>query len=203
MHDHAKAADLLQALSLGESIAEVDTLLETARVETSAFGDLLLDKVDLVPGTKGSGKSALFRIFVDFLPQFLLQSRKVVVAHGIQKHGDNVFHAFKDQFEQLSEDDFVNFWCIYLTSLAHEQFIKGEAYQGILKSASVEIDRFRDACVKASIPEIKAKSSHLHILGWALHVLREWTPRLTYALPHEGVKRGDILLGPFQRHNRK
>src|SRR5438093_13298617 len=110
MHDHAKAADLLQALNLGESIAEVDTLLETVRVETSAFSDLLRDKVDLIPGTKGSGKSALFRIFADFLPEHLLSSRKVVIAHGVQKHGDDVFHAYKTQFDQLSEDDFVGFW---------------------------------------------------------------------------------------------
>src|SRR5215475_6600494 len=56
---------LLQGLDLGYSIAEEDTLLEAARIETSAFTDLLNDRVDLVPGTKGSGKSALFRIFVD------------------------------------------------------------------------------------------------------------------------------------------
>jgi len=195
MHDNGRALELLQGLDLGESIAEVDTRLKAARVETSAFGELLLDKVDLVPGTKGSGKSALFRIFVDFLPGFLLRSRKVVVAHGVQKHGDNVFHAFKDQFEQLSEDDFVNFWCIYLTSLAHEQFIKGEAYQEILKIASAEIQDFRDACAKANIPEIKAKKSLRDILGWALHVLRGWTPRLTYKLPHEGGEIGLDLFG--------
>jgi len=159
MHDHQKAADLLQDLNLGDSIAELDTLLEAARVETSAFGDLFRDKVDLIPGTKGSGKSALFRIFVDFLPNLLLNSRKVVIAHGVQKHGDNVFHAFKEQFDQLSEDDFVNFWCIYLTSLAHEQFIKGTAYQTLLKDAAAEIDSFREACAKANIPEIKAKKS--------------------------------------------
>jgi hypothetical protein len=80
MHQHNRAAELLAALDLGDSIAEIDTLLETARVETSAFGDLLNDNVDLVPGTKGSGKSALFRMFVDFLPAHLLRSRKVVIA---------------------------------------------------------------------------------------------------------------------------
>jgi hypothetical protein len=46
---HAKAAELLEELDLGVLIAEIDTLLETARVETSAFADLLNDKVDLVP----------------------------------------------------------------------------------------------------------------------------------------------------------
>lgn len=82
---HDVASGLLQSLDFGSSIAEQDTLLESARVETSAFTDLLQDKVDLIPGTKGSGKSALFRIFVDFLPSLLLKERKVVIAHGIQK----------------------------------------------------------------------------------------------------------------------
>ena len=72
-HQNKTLSQLLEALDLGASVAEADTLLETARVETSAFSDLLNDRVDLVPGTKGSGKSALFRIFVDFLPDFLLK----------------------------------------------------------------------------------------------------------------------------------
>jgi hypothetical protein len=194
-HNHQKAADLLQDLTLGDSIAELDSLLEAARVETSAFGDLLRDKVDLVPGTKGSGKSALFRIFVDFLAQLLLKSRKVVIAHGVQKHGDNVFHAFKEQFDQLTEDDFVSFWCIYLTSLAHEQFIKGAAYRKLLKNAGAEIDDFRRACAKAHIPEIQAKKSLRDVLAWTLNVLRTWTPRLTYKLPHDAGEIGLDLFG--------
>ncbi len=198
MHKGKEAAKLLQDLDLGQSIAELDTLLETARVETSAFGDLLQDKVDLIPGTKGSGKSALFRIFVDFLPTHLLQSRKVVIAHGVQKHGDNVFHAFKNQFEKLTEDEFVGFWCIYLTSLAHEQFIKGELYRGFLKDASAEIEGFRQACAKAHIPEVKAKKSLKDILAWTLNVLRNWRPSLRYKLPHEG---GAVELDLFGKPN--
>jgi len=97
-HYNDKLADLLRGLDLGSSVAESDTLLQTARIETSAFTDLFNDRVDLIPGTKGSGKSALFRIFVDFLPDILLQQRKVVVAHGIQAPGDPVFHAFTDRF---------------------------------------------------------------------------------------------------------
>ena len=120
---------LLQGLDLGSSIAEQDSLLETARVETSVFSDLYMDKVDLIPGTKGSGKSALYRIFVDFLAKSLLQGRKVVVAHGVQSHGDPVFQAYQECFEELSEDAFVDFWCIYLVSLAHEQFVKDAKFK--------------------------------------------------------------------------
>jgi hypothetical protein len=176
-------ATLLQGLDLGSSVAESDTLLEAARIETSAFADLLSDRVDLIPGTKGSGKSALFRIFVDFLPKFLLRHRKVVVAHGIQAPGDPVFHAFTDRFSKLSEDEFVSFWCIYLVSLAHEQFIKGTRYRKHLKNASAEIARFQTACTDAKIPEIQAKKSLRDILEWALHVLSSWRPKIRYTPP--------------------
>jgi hypothetical protein len=161
-------------------VAESDTVLESARVETSAFSDLLNDRVDLIPGTKGSGKSALFRIFVDFLPDFLLQQRKVVVAHGIQTPGDPVFHAFIDRFSTLTEEEFVSFWCIYLVSLAHEQFIKGPRYREVLNRASAEIQKFRLACAHARIPEIEAKKSLRDILEWSLHVLTSWRPKLKY-----------------------
>jgi hypothetical protein len=182
-HQNRTLANLLQGLDLGSSVAEYDTLLEAARIETSAFADLLGDRVDLVPGTKGSGKSALFRIFVDFLPDLLLRQRKVVIAHGIQAPGDPVFHAFIDQFSKLSEDEFVSFWCIYLVSLAHEQFIKGPRYQKFLKNAGEEIDKFRAACVNAKIPEIKARKSLRDILEWSLHVLPSWRPKVRYTPP--------------------
>src|SRR5579859_5430471 len=131
-HQKSDLANLLKGLDLGSSVAETDSLLEAARVETSVFSDLLADRVDLVPGTKGSGKSALYRIFVDFLPGYLVQHRQIVIAHGVQSHGDSVFHAFSDQFNRLSEADFVDFWCIYLVSLAHEHFIKEPKYSTLL-----------------------------------------------------------------------
>jgi hypothetical protein len=125
LHRNSDLADLLTNLDLGTPVAETDRLLEVARVETSTFRDLLSDRVDLIPGTKGSGKSALFRIFVRFLPDALLRERRVVVAHGVDDPVDPIFEAFRDEFERLSESEFVAFWCIYLVSLAHEQFIKG------------------------------------------------------------------------------
>jgi hypothetical protein len=185
---------LLTGLELGSSVAESDTLLESARIETSAFADLLNDRVDLIPGTKGSGKSALFRIFVDFLPDFLLRQRKVVVAHGIQAPGDPVFHAFTERFSTLSEQEFVSFWCIYLVSLAHEQFVKGKRYREFLVNAGPEIERFRRACSDAKIPEIEAKKSLRDILEWTLHVLTSWRPKVTYRPPGEA---GEFELNLF------
>lgn len=182
-HQNKTLALLLQGLDLGSSVAESDNLLEVARVETSAFADLLNDRVDLIPGTKGSGKSALFRIFVDFLPDLLLRQRKVVIAHGVQTPGDPVFHVFRDEFAKLSEDEFISFWCIYLISLAHEHFIKGKRYAKYLKDAAHEVAKFREACVAARIPEIKAAKSLQSILAWALSVLTSWRPKVKYTPP--------------------
>jgi len=196
MYKHSEAAKIIRNLNLGSSVAEHDTLLEAARIETSAFSDLLNDSVDLIPGTKGSGKSALFRIFVDFLPEKLLQLRKVVIAHGVQKYGDNIFQAYKEQFDQLNEDDFVNFWCIYLISLAREQFVKGELYKSYLQDVSSEVQLFREACVRSKIPEISAKKSLRDILAWSLNVLRIWNPKLRYKIP-ETSGGGEVELDLF------
>jgi hypothetical protein len=193
-HQNKTLSVLLQGLDLGSSVAESDTVLESARIETSAFSDLLSDRVDLIPGTKGSGKSALFRIFVDFLPDILLRDRKVVVAHGIQTPGDPVFHAFIDRFSSLSEEEFVSFWCVYLVSLAHEQFIKGPRYRKFLDGASAEIQNFRVACAKAKIPEIQAKKSLRDILEWSLHVLASWRPKFKYQPPGDS---GELELDLF------
>jgi hypothetical protein len=194
-HNNKQVANMLARLDLGSSVAENDNLLENARVETSAFSDLAQDRVDLIPGTKGSGKSALFRIFVEFLPEVLIRDRTVVIAHGVRAEGDPVFQAFSLQFQELTETDFVDFWHIYLISLAHEQFIKGEQFQDLLKNSSAEIQAFRIACQKANIPEIKARKSLLMILQWSLHVLSKWRPHLKYQLPHEGGEVGVDLFG--------
>ncbi|MCK4392219.1 hypothetical protein KAX17_04885 [Candidatus Bipolaricaulota bacterium] len=176
-------APILMQVDLGSSIAEQDNLLENARVETSAFTDLLYDKVDLIPGTKGSGKSALYRIFVDFLAESLLESRKVVIAHGVQRSGDQVFRVFNDRFKQMNEQDFINFWCIYFISLAHEHFVKNEAYQEYLKDCNEEVRAFRQACYAAGIPEFEHPKNLRAVLEWAIEVVKHWKPALKYRPP--------------------
>lgn len=179
------AANLLSAMDLGSSVAESDGLLETARVETSVFDDLLADRVDLIPGTKGSGKTALYRIFVDFLSAHLLEDRKVVVAHGVSGRTDNVFLAFKDEFDSLSEEDFVDYWCLYLSSLAHEQFIKDERFHDALGGCEREISAFKNAYIRARIPDLPKRLTLKEILGWGLTVLKSWKPKLTYKAPQD------------------
>lgn len=194
-HSNGTLAELLRNLDLGASVAETDNLLQAARVDTSAFADLLNDRVDLVPGTKGSGKSALFRIIIDFLPDHLLRERKVVIAHGVHAPGDAVFHAFTDQFATLDEEEFVSFWCVYLVSLAHEQFVKSARYQEHIRGATKEIATFRDACARARIPEIEAPRSLRNVLEWSLGVLKSWRPKVTFSPPGDSGEFGLDLFG--------
>jgi hypothetical protein len=182
-YEKGQLADVLRTVDIGSSVAELDDLLDVARVETSVFADLAADRVDLVPGTKGSGKSALYRIFVDFLAPALLRHRKVVVAHGVQRHGDDVFLAFQSEFDRLSEDEFVDFWCIYLVSLAHEQFIKKADYRAYLWDCADEVSRFRAACAAAHIPEIRAPLALRDVLQWALNALKGLHPKIAVQTP--------------------
>lgn len=193
-------ARVLAAIDFGSTIAEQDTLLETARVETSVFSDLLQDKIDLIPGTKGSGKSALYRIFVDFLAVILLSHRKVVVAHGVQQFGDNVFLIYKEHFDKLSEDDFVSFWCIYLVSLAHEQFVKQPRFAEHLRGCEKEIAEFKAACQRSGIPDIKAPQGLSGVIGWVLSVLKIWRPKISYQppFPDAGTYTVDLFGAPVE-----
>jgi hypothetical protein len=176
----AQAIEILRQIDFGSSVAETDQLLEAARVETSTFQDLLLDRVDLVPGTKGSGKSALNRIITDFLSQFLMQQRKIVVAYGVQAEGDSVFHAFREQFDTLSEDEFINFWCVYLVSLARDRFVKNPSYASYLTECGYEVREFVDLCRRAKIPTPPNHSRFREVLGWVLGLVGRFKPKAKY-----------------------
>lgn len=193
-------ARILPAIDFGSTIAEQDTLLETARVDTSVFSDLFHDKIDLIPGTKGSGKSALYRIFVDFLSATLLSHKKVVVAHGVQQFGDNVFLIYKEHFDKLSEEDFVSFWCIYLVSLAHEQFVKQPKFAQYLHDCGKEIAEFKAACQRSSIPDIKTPQTLSGIIGWVLSILKVWRPKISYQppFPDAGTYTVDLFGNPLE-----
>jgi hypothetical protein len=180
-----KAARLLTTLDLGSGVAEDDDLLEAARIETSVFHDLLRDRVDLVPGTKGSGKTALYRMFVDFLPDILLNQRRVVIAHGVRGRHDAVFQAYKEQFDTLSEADFIDFWCVYLISLAYEQFLRSSTYSSYLTDCDKEVATFLRKYREAGIPEFDRRKSLLEIIGWALAVVKTFKPKVVWKAPED------------------
>jgi ABC-type amino acid transport substrate-binding protein len=51
---------ILTKLDLGNSVAEYDTSLEKYFVETETFRALVTNRVDIVAGDKGTGKTAVY-----------------------------------------------------------------------------------------------------------------------------------------------
>lgn len=168
-------AIILPKVDFGNSVAEHDNILQTARVDTSVFSDSMKDRVDLIPGTKGSGKSALFRIFTDFLPEYLVQSKKIAVAHGVYSHGDSVFRAFEESFEKLTENEFVDFWCIYLVKIARSDFISNPKLKHFFTACRNEIVQFENMCHDAGILSEKPHKTFRELVGSALVSLAKFS----------------------------
>ena len=90
----------LQHINLGNGVAEHDSLLFTCMIETQHFTDLLRDHIDLVLGSKGSGKSSLFRVFGEHLEGSLLTDWKTIVVTGVETTGDPIFKSYLENFQK-------------------------------------------------------------------------------------------------------
>lgn len=158
---------ILNSADLGSAVAEHDSLLYEARIETTAFTDLFRDRVDLISGTKGSGKTALYRLISEFERSFMLKSR-ILILTGVEASGDPVFLAFKDQFEDLTELEFDNFWRVYFVALILERFVRNAEFDEIRSGADKEIQIFKERCRAAHIPELSKSWSFRDIIQTVL-----------------------------------
>lgn len=176
--NRSQILSVLKELDLGAGVAEFDELLYAARVETGTFWDLFKDTVDLIPGAKGSGKSALFQLFVKHLRGMMLDQKKVLLAHGVESQGNQVFQHFTDKFEKLTDTEFQNFWYVYFVSLINECLLKDQAYQDFVSPYPKEIADFKRECAKARIPDVKAPQTLTGILEWCFNaVYRKFMPK--------------------------
>jgi hypothetical protein len=110
-------ADHLENISIGEGVAEQDSLLTTCMIETPHFSQLFYDRIDLILGTKGAGKSSLFRIFGEIVANTLLEKSNVIVVTGVETSGEPVFKYYEASFNKFSEKQFEVFWKAYILGL--------------------------------------------------------------------------------------
>ncbi|MGP0071178.1 MAG: P-loop ATPase, Sll1717 family [Bryobacteraceae bacterium] len=106
---------LLRELDLGSSVAEFDTALDRYFIETEAFYALALDKADIIAGEKGTGKTALFRVFRQRYTS-IPELEHVEVIAGFNPAGNPVFQRLV-QIDSMSEAGYVTVWKAYLLSL--------------------------------------------------------------------------------------
>lgn len=172
---------LIVNLKVGQSTAEQDSILEDSLVETPIFLELLLDKVDLILGTKGSGKTALFFAYNQYLKEYLFQKKRIIVVSSVEAHGDPVFESYRKIFEGLSEEQFQNFWRVYLISLINRFVIEAKEFYFLKKDFPKEVKAFKDACRKSRLPLFEGKKTLREVVEGVLRYCKamRWTPMFT------------------------
>jgi hypothetical protein len=136
-------SDRLQRIDLGNGVAEHDNLLWSCMVETQHFNDLLYDRVDLVLGSKGAGKSSLFRMFGEILEKILLESWKTIVVTGVETQGEPIFKSYAEHFFRFSEAQFEAFWKAYLLSLVYNKIFHDDQIAQIFAPHEGELRNFQ------------------------------------------------------------
>jgi hypothetical protein len=107
--------NLIRNLDLGKSVAEFDEALETYFIETTAFRELINDKIDIIAGDKGTGKTAIYRILhkkYTTLPT--LDATEVIAAFN--PIGNPVFQKLGEHAVQ-EEGEYIRMWKLYFLSL--------------------------------------------------------------------------------------
>ena len=106
---------LLRDLDLGNSVAEFDEALDRYFVETEAFRALTLDRADVIAGEKGTGKTALYRVFSRRYTS-IHEMKEVEVVPGFNPAGNPVFQRLA-HMSPLTEGQYVTVWKAYFLSL--------------------------------------------------------------------------------------
>lgn len=127
---------LLRELDLGSSVAEFDTALDRYFIETEAFYALALDKADIIAGEKGTGKTALFRVFKQRYTS-IPELEHVEVIAGFNPAGNPVFQRLV-QIDSMSEAGYVTVWKAYLLSLVGNWLL--ELYESDLTKSMRDLD---------------------------------------------------------------
>ena len=109
------AKRFLNQMNLGNSVAEFDDALDRYFIETHAFRALVRNEADLIAGEKGTGKTALFKVFQRRYPS-IPELAKVEVVSGFNLSGNPVFQRL-GQVPALSEGQYATVWKTYLLSL--------------------------------------------------------------------------------------
>lgn len=113
-------AAILEALDVGASVAESDQHLASYFVATGYLADLTKDRVDIVRGAKGSGKSALLKVVGEH-PERFPELSDVRVVPATNHSGDPVFRIVFNEFErpavEADERKLVDAWKLYWLNL--------------------------------------------------------------------------------------
>ena len=137
-----KLSDLLPLIKLGAGVAEQDDLLWTCTVKTPHFMGLWRDEIDLITGSKGSGKSSLFRMFGELFVDEFRDKRNTLIVTGVETRGQPIFERYEDRFQKFDEEQFEIFWKLYILGLIYHRILTEEKLLA-QKDALSELEEFK------------------------------------------------------------
>ena len=156
--------DHLQHVDLGNGVAEHDNLLWKCMIKTQHFSDLLYDRIDLVLGSKGAGKSSLFRMFGELLEDTLPTDWNTIVVSGVETKGDPIFKSYAENFQKFSEAQFETFWKAYLLGLVYNKIFHEERIAAIFAPHDAELKNFKKLYEDLGLIDIGQISSPTKVL---------------------------------------
>jgi hypothetical protein len=127
---------VLRKLDLGNSVAEFDQSLERYFVETETFRAFVSARADIVAGDKGTGKTAMLKIFQKRLGS-LPELAKVEVVAAFNPTGNPVFQVLA-QTAPLKEGQYVTIWKAYILSLVGNWLL--HIYEGAFTRRMASLD---------------------------------------------------------------
>lgn len=110
-----KSSEVVRKIYIGNSVAEYDDALDKYFVETETFRSVIEDRVDVVAGDKGTGKTALFRILNSRHRQ-LHELADVEIITAFNPTGNPVFQKLTHN-PPLTEGQYKGVWKTYVLSL--------------------------------------------------------------------------------------
>lgn len=144
---------LIDQFDLGTSTAEQDPLLISAQIKTQEFWDLLSrDRIDIIRGIKGAGKTALFKI-ISALKEDLQLEKRLYCFFGVEASGDPVFKHFKESLDKFDEIDFENFWAVYFLALIRKKIKSDTDFASELFGNDDEAQDLERLFDKLGVPE--------------------------------------------------
>lgn len=127
---------LINQFDLGTSTAEKDPLLPATQIRTQQFYDLWKDRIDIIRGIKGAGKTALYRVFY-LLSEKLVEDENLFCVFGVEPTGgDPVFCNFREYFSTFTALEFEKFWTLYFLSLIRDRITNNKKLLSIITNPS-------------------------------------------------------------------
>ncbi len=117
-----KKIELLKQVSFGKRIAEEEKeKLKNYFVETDEWRRIYNGEIDIIYGTKGSGKSAIYSILTDKIDD--LFEKNILLISGEHPRGTPVFKNLNTD-PPASQEEFLMLWKLYLVLITANQIIE-------------------------------------------------------------------------------